>query len=78
MKIFIQPAAPAKVQVLPCMNIFVFNILSPDASIINLVLSYFKDVVLDVFKKGFERVQVFCFGVNAELIQFRITYGLSA
>ncbi len=30
--------------------------------------SYFKDIVLDAFKKGFEKVELFWFVDNAELI----------
>ena len=40
----------------------------PDASTFNLVLSYFKDIVFDVFKKGFEKVKLFCFVDNVVLI----------
>ncbi len=40
----------------------------PDASTFNLVLSYFKDIVFDVFKKGFEQVKLFCFVNNDVLI----------
>ena len=36
----------------------------PDASTFNLVLSYFKDIVFDVFKNGFENVKLFCFPDN--------------
>ena len=36
----------------------------PDASTFNLVLSYFNDIVLDVFNNGFEKVKLFCFVVN--------------
>ncbi len=40
----------------------------PDASTFNLVLSYFKDIVFDAFKKGFEKVKLFCFVDNVVLI----------
>ena len=33
----------------------------PDPSTFNLVLSYFNDIVSDVFKKGFEKVKLFYF-----------------
>ena len=36
----------------------------PLASTLNFVLSYFNDIVLVVFKKGFENVKLFCFVVN--------------
>ncbi len=36
----------------------------PDASTFNFVLSYFKDIVFVVFKKGFENVKLFFFVVN--------------
>ena len=36
----------------------------PDASIFNFALSYFKDTVFVVFKKGFENVKLFCFVDN--------------
>ena len=40
----------------------------PDASTFNLVLSYFNNIVFDVFDKGFEKVKLFCFVDNAVLI----------
>ena len=36
----------------------------PDASIFKFALSYFKDIAFDVFKKGFEKVKLFCFEFN--------------
>ncbi len=33
----------------------------PDASIFHLALSYFKDIELDVFSNGLEKVNLFCF-----------------
>ena len=43
-------------------HLFEFKIVKfPLASIVNSELSYFKLNVLDVFKKGFENVKLFCF-----------------
>ncbi len=33
----------------------------PDVSILNWAELYFKVIVFDVFKKGFEKVKLFCF-----------------
>ena len=50
--------------VVHCDDVPPITVKFPDASTFNLVLSYFNDIVLDVFKNGFEKVKLFCFVDN--------------